>query len=570
MGDSQDFDPAGLGACGVYGLSYTGNLTVAMGDDLFGGQDLSDGCFDLSDNSIVVTRVEDQAVEAQLFVSSNNQTKVGTYGVLADGSVIQGSFDPIAAMDSDGIHYDKDNDVLYQVNRTDNVVNLYTNVSTNPTLAVISSANDFANARGITVSGNKLVVADDVDDANKFVVYDITPTTIMLDKVLDADINLWGIHADGDRMIAIVDNSNGVAIYDDFFNQPAGAITPTATVMIADMVRTHGLDYDAADDMLILTDVGSGMDDNDGALVVVRDFAVAGADGMVDASEQARVSGGADFLGNPVDVALDKANKRIYVAERANGGGRLLGFNLPKLSGGIAPFYNSLYAGASSVFIPESDCDFLTGGAVTFDDGSTMKDVTVNDGIDDELFFVSDVDAAAGGYSQTFVVTDGADGNILGVPGGNSVNFETSGTGACRVYNVSYTGTLMLAMGGNLFTDQISDGCGVISDNFLVTNRTENLVGNGGLNAIASTSVVANIFPVPVTNRLNVRVESTIELNGVVNIFNAAGSRILQDKVTLVKGENTLSFDVATFENGMYFVQLPGSSEVTKFVKSSN
>ncbi len=565
-GNMVDFDPAGVGACGVYGLSYTGNLTVAMGDDLFGGQPLSDDCFELSSNSIVVNRIDAQPVDATVYVSSNNRTQIGTYNVLEDGTVVAGSFDLGAAMDSDGVHYDKDNDVLYQVNRTDNVVNLYTNVSTNPTLAAVSSS-DFGNGRGIAVSDGKLVVAD--DDDNNFVVYDVTPTSITLDKIYNADINLWGIHIDGDRMIAIADNTGDVAIYDAFFNQPAGAIIPTATVTIEGLVRTHGLDYDAADDMLILTDVGEASSATDGALIVVRDFAVAAADGTVDASEQARAEGGASFLGNPVDVALDKQNKRIYVAERANGGGRLLGFNTPLLTGGIAPFYNTLYAGAASVFIPEGDCDFLTGGAVTFDDGTTEIDITVNDGIPDVLFFVTDVDAALGGYSQTFVVTDGFAGNVLGIPGGNSVDFEGSGDGECRVYNVSYTGNLMLSMGDNLFFDEISDGCSAISSNFLLTNRMENLVGNGGVNGTTANSI-AQVYPTPVSNILNVVIESEVEQNSVLYIYDAAGNRISQDKVDLFIGQNRLTIDVATFDNGMYFLQLPGSNEMTKFIKLRN
>lgn len=51
----QDFDPAGIGNCRVYGLSYTGSLTAKPGDDISTTQ-LSDRCFDLSDNWVTVVR----------------------------------------------------------------------------------------------------------------------------------------------------------------------------------------------------------------------------------------------------------------------------------------------------------------------------------------------------------------------------------------------------------------------------------------------------------------------------------------------------------------------------------
>ncbi len=566
-GNMTDFDPAGLGACNVYGLAYRGDLLVTMGTMLF-EEDLSTDCWDLSDNAATVDRIEPETVEANLFVASNNQAQIGTFDILESGAIIPGSFG-ISNMDSDGIFYDDDNDVLYVANRSDNRVDIYNNVSTTPTL-VASSTSDFTNAREIAVGNGKLIVANDADDDNYFVVYDVTTSTITLDKTINTDINLWGIHLDGDRLIAISDNTADVGIYDDFFaNADGSTVSPSSIVTIENMVRTHGLDYDSADDMLILTDVGAGSNPNDGALVVVMDFAVAGADGTVTMSEQARAFGGADFLGNPVDVALDKQNERIYVAERANGGGRLLGFLTPTASGGIAPFYNRLYAGASAVFIPEGPCDFLTGGTLTFDDGTTEKSIIVNDGVADELSFISDVDAAAGGYSQTFVVTDGM-GMILGIPPANTVDFETSGVGNCRVYNVSYTGTLNLMQGDTLFQTEISDGCGVISSNSLLVTRTENFAGNGAeFRTDNSAHSLTEMYPSPVSTRLTLIIESEVAVAGMVNIYDAAGTIVLREDADLAQGRNALNIDVANLETGMYFLQIPGANTLTKFVKAA-
>ncbi|MCI4670760.1 MAG: T9SS type A sorting domain-containing protein, partial [Bacteroidia bacterium] len=53
--DMVDFAGAGPGECWVWGLSYSGTLTAAVGDTATQVA-LSDGCFDLSDNFIVVLR----------------------------------------------------------------------------------------------------------------------------------------------------------------------------------------------------------------------------------------------------------------------------------------------------------------------------------------------------------------------------------------------------------------------------------------------------------------------------------------------------------------------------------
>lgn len=572
-GNMVDFDGAGLGSCIVYGLSYTGNLTIAPGDDLMGGQDLSDDCFNLSSNSLVVDRIAPPTINASLFVSSNTQSKVGVYGIADDGTIVPGSF-ATAAMDADGIHYDAIADVLYELDRTNNVINLYSNVSTNPTF-VTASTSDFSNGREIAVADGKLVVAQDANagnnDMNRFIVYDITASSITLDKVLDANINLWGIHIDGDRLIAIVDNSSDVAIYDDFFSQPAGAITPTSVITVEDMVRTHGITYDAGSDVMILTDVGAASSSTDGAIVVVRDFNAVSADGTISASEQARAFGGASFLGNPVDVALDKANNTIYVAERANGGGRILGFKLPNLTGGLAPFYNELFAGASAVNISTSACDIAVGGRVTFRDGSTQKTILVNDGQADLLYFRSNL-APNSRVSKTFVVTDDMD-NILGIPPGNVVNFEPAGVGNCKVYHLSYTGNLLVAVGDNLMAGDISDACAKLSDNFLlvtrVAQRPRTSVADRNNTDDQPTNTLSKVFPVPTNSRLNLVIEAATAQAGVVHIFNLNGALVQQQDIELYEGANQITFDVANLPEGTYLMRIPGTDTVSKFIKTN-
>ncbi|MFK7933617.1 MAG: hypothetical protein AB8G22_08900, partial [Saprospiraceae bacterium] len=373
-GTGVDFDPAGIGNCRIYGLAYTNNTFIFPGFAL-DQIPLASGCFELSSNYLVVRRISPQQVSNNVFVSSNTQAKVAKVDILADGNLMQTSFD-VAAEDADGIFYDNSSDVLYQLNRTDNVIDIYSNASTMPTL-VASSTSDFSNGREISVSGNKLIVAQDANDGNdnqnRLIIYDITTTSITLDRIFDVEINLWGIQANSNQLIAIVDNSSEVAVFNNIFNREAGDLVPNQVVTIENMIRTHGLNYDAAEDVLYLTDVGAASSPNDGALVSVENWMTASMDGMVTAAEQGRAEGAASLLGNPVDIAIDRVNRTVFVAERANGGGRILGFKMPIITGGIAPFYQRVWAGASAVHIPGTEvpldiCGFIEGGRVTLED----------------------------------------------------------------------------------------------------------------------------------------------------------------------------------------------------------
>jgi 6-phosphogluconolactonase (cycloisomerase 2 family) len=302
-------------------------------------------------------------IQSRLFLSSNTTGLVGVLDMLEDNSFALASFTG-QAMDADGIHYDDEMDVLYQLNRSANVINAYSNVSQSlsqgimPTLTATSTS-DFINGREIAVSKNRLVVAQDANDANgqmnRFLIYDISPTSITLNKIYESEINLWGIVAQDEDLYAIQDNSNNIAKYENFFAQPAGTISVTWAFPVEGLVRTHGLSYDAENDQMILTDIGDAASTDDGALVIIDNFSVSILDLQVQLSEQVRIAGPNTMLGNPVDVAIDKSLGLAFVAERANGGGRVLAFDILGSSGNDSPFYAADFAGASAIYLAGSD-----------------------------------------------------------------------------------------------------------------------------------------------------------------------------------------------------------------------
>ncbi len=293
----------------------------------------------------------------QLFVSSNNQGKVGVYNIFEGGAVSMSAFEAIG-MDADGIHYNPSQDRLTQLNRSDNVINTFEKVNFNtsmgnePMIGAMSTS-DFSNGREIAVTKNAIIVAQDANDGNnnqnRLYYYENNGSSIDLVETYNVDINLWGIILDNSTLYAIVDNSDQLAVYDDFFSQTSGDLEASRIIDIEGIVRTHGITYYAETDMMILTDVGAASSDSDGGFAVIKNFAEASADGTVSMDEQIRIYGSQTFLGNPVDVAYDDINDRIYITERAKDGGRVLGFNNPASSGNVAPVYNSVFMGASGI-----------------------------------------------------------------------------------------------------------------------------------------------------------------------------------------------------------------------------
>ena len=67
--------------------------------------------------------------------------------------------------------------------------------------------------------------------------------------------------------------------------------------------------------------------------------------------KQIRIYGSATSLGNPVDVAYDNYTKTIFVAERLNGGGKILTFDLPNTNVNTMPISSRPEPGASSIYL---------------------------------------------------------------------------------------------------------------------------------------------------------------------------------------------------------------------------
>jgi hypothetical protein len=301
--------------------------------------------------------------ELMLFTSSNTSGMVSVTDLLPSTPVVKQFM--VNSTDADGIYYHPGSDQLIQASRSNNRLEVYGNFkqeymnnASSLTLTGMSTA-DFTNAREIAASGNMIVVAQDQaasnSNMNKLFVYEKSASGLQLQKTFEVDFKLWGIQFDGTSLYAVVDLTSDLVVFNNFLSNNSGPITPTKNVTIEGLIRTHGIAYSFIEDVMVLSDVGAASSDVDGGLVVIKNFKsvfnATANNGTIMMDKQLRIYGPNSMLGNPVDVAYDNVIKMIYVAERANGGGRLLSYMVPTTSGDYSPMMNRLEPGCTAVFL---------------------------------------------------------------------------------------------------------------------------------------------------------------------------------------------------------------------------
>jgi len=299
--------------------------------------------------------------EFKLFTTSNTSGKASVTDL---NTGMTNSF-AVASTDADGAYYFTDSDEFILASRSNNKIELYDGVqdaimSNASALSLdMASASDFNNPREIAVAGDRIVVTQDQNAANtntnKLLVYQKTTTGINLMNTYTVNFKVWGIHLEGSTLYAVADLTSDLVVFDNFFANASGAILPSKRVTIEGLVRTHGITYSKKSNTMVLTDVGSATSDSDGGIIVIRGFtdvlAATANMGTIAMNNQIRIYGSATFLGNPVDVAYDFITRQIFVAERLNGGGKVLTFDLPNANANVAPANSRAEAGVSSVYL---------------------------------------------------------------------------------------------------------------------------------------------------------------------------------------------------------------------------
>ncbi len=298
----------------------------------------------------------------QLYATNNTDGNITIY------DMVSGEVKTIttASTAAEGIYYDSDRDEIIQASRSSNQLNAYANITSilaNVTLsASFSSSSDVSSPRDIAVNGNMIVVSDNADvDGNtdtpdgRLFIYTKESGSLTLRNTVVTDFALWGIEFVGNDLYAVVDKTNRLAVFANFTatNTTNATVAATKTIAIEGIVRTHGLAYDNG--TMILTDVGDAASDSDGAFHIISNFdakfnGVSDGGIMTVAGNQTRVAGNATSLGNPVSAEYDAASKTVFIAEAANGGGKVLAFSNADAGGNVTPSVNNNLSKASSLY----------------------------------------------------------------------------------------------------------------------------------------------------------------------------------------------------------------------------
>ena len=172
----------------------------------------------------------------------------------------------------------------------------------------------------------------------------------------------WDVHFNTDTNLLFAAGVDGfVSVYNVF--GPGDAPFDRFQVMDVNgnpATNNHGITYDSESETLIVSDVGDAGSATDGSINVLNYNPLDRLIGeSTDTAIMARATymGDNTMLGNPVD--LSGSNDGVFVAEKANGGGRILRFaNVLTATGmlNVAPdAMNSTVKGAESVDAVDSD-----------------------------------------------------------------------------------------------------------------------------------------------------------------------------------------------------------------------
>ncbi|TDT47200.1 hypothetical protein CLV90_1273 [Maribacter spongiicola] len=298
-----------------------------------------------------------------LFVTNNDNGNISRYSVTGDSLVTLMTTTTAA----EGIYYDATADVVFQASRSALQLEGFADVSTimdgDAVAASYTGGADLESPRELAVSGSSFVVAD--NGANKFFVYENTGSGFTLTSTVEVPFPVWGITFKGDDLYAVVDTTGDLAVYYDFLaNAVNGILRPSKRVTIEGIVRTHGITYEGADDVMVLTDIGDAADANtDGGFHIISDFSAkfdSLSDGeLLPIGMQVRVAGSSTLMGNPIDVAYDSETNAVYVSEIGNG--KVLGFTSIGSGGNLTPSFNKDLAMASSIQFSSDETDGNTG-----------------------------------------------------------------------------------------------------------------------------------------------------------------------------------------------------------------
>jgi hypothetical protein len=502
-----DFESFGAGTFHIWGLSYTGNVTVQPGDNI-SSVALSDRCFALSGNfiSVVVNTVDggtvsligggssylacggDGTSDVALVQSTANEPGVNYTWLLTDeaneilaiSSTADFNFDTYApgtyriwGLGYTGSLSATPGQFAGSVSLASECFSLSLNfveVRVDIALGGEISAEDGSNFISIcagndivsepitfntTGSGTGAYVYVITDEENNIVrVYD--NNVISFDDGLgDGRYRIWGLSYSGDLTAQIGDNAGNVALSDGCYQLSSNFIP-----LWSGFPESGTLAFvDGGDSRLICPDNG------------IADVISFNADGAAQNVPFVFLLTDANnvvldiFADNSYDFdQTDEAELRVWALSYAGALLVQVGDNAAEvdLASECSELSNFLTVLRQK---PEAD-------SISLSDGSTFISACAG-GLTGAVSFINTSDFA-GNY--IYVITD-TDNVILDVATDNIYDFSDLTNDTVRVWGLAYTGNILAQIGDNAATITITDDCYDLSDNFITVVRVNPVGG---------------------------------------------------------------------------------------------
>jgi hypothetical protein len=594
-GNSFDFNNALSGTYQVYGLAYTGDLSIIPGQDIF-TDDLATSCFELSDTAITV-----------------NVTQVDGGEITADGGATEVYLCPDNL--EDGLVNFSSNSVVHDTNyvyviatSTDVILNVMDSASFNfgplPLMELrvyaISYTGDLLAGPGTSILfsqlatgcvsvSNFVTIFNDNPEAGEISFTDVPPTNV-------------SCTVDGDGTIGVATTSTSVAGYAILVTDESNVIqliaTDPSSVDLGSLpegtYRVWGLSYTGN----IVAQVG-----DDAAVVALADncyeltteFLTVTQGGSISAGSLRVVGEDSDTLSfcipagdNPIVLVEASISGPAYRYVVTDENGDVLVANLPS---GIIPFnvfpagtyriYGTNITGQSTISFGQNletsflstECyaistNFITvtkidpdGGMVTTSDGLTDVTVEIDRSGEEPTAILSFTSTSNMEDEYLYVVTD-QENVILGTFTDGTFDFGPLGVGVSRVWGLAYTGNVTAMIGDDADDTVLADGCFALSENFVTVIRAEMIEVGGGIvrdnlqpNEGETVSLMA--YPNPVSGgEVMLSLRSDLPLpSGVVSVRDLNGRSY--DVQPLPGGTTSaqLRLDISTLPAGMYFAQ---------------
>lgn len=499
---SYDFDNDEAGDILIYGLSYVGDLLAQPGDALFGAS-LASECFDLSDNSLRITRKLIQA--GTLSLASGAQDTVLCFG---DPAADQLSFS------NEG--YNGTGDFRYVLtDRQDVILDIFED----PDYVFSDITIDFCKVYGVSYTGTfNLQIGDELfNTVVSEECYDISDSFVSINHLFveGGTVNLGANSAgtlvcssDGiPDIVTFETNSAATASYRFILTDGNDNIliilegnSINLDIANAGICRIYGVSFT---DQLNAT---LGMNINDSALAsscfdlsdnfieIIKKDLIAGQVRLEDGTTSTEICAGNNYS-TALTFTNDSPQDDAYVYLVTDENNIILKISasptivFDNIDIPVCRVYGAIYSGdlllevgdnalttAVSTQCFEVSRNFVTinhkiveGGSVSLADGRLFTNICVRDGMPD-LIELSTNSSSEEQYA--YLLTNDRN-QLLTVLNSNEIDLDGSVGGTIRIYGVSYTGDITVGFNQDVTSAILSDDCYDLSDNSVTINRID-------------------------------------------------------------------------------------------------